>query len=352
MKRRFPTVLFTALLIAPPTHELSMPPMIQTKTWAQTEIRSKEAWQITKGSKKIIVAIIDTGADINHPDLKENIWQNLSEIPNNGMDDDGNGFVDDFHGWNFVSHNSDLTDNHGHGTHISGIVGAKGDKALGVAPEVSLMILKYFDPKNPGSDSVAQAISAMKYAIKMGANIINFSAGGPYFSEEEYAVLKEANEKGVLVIAAAGNEKNNSDVINFFPADYALPNILSVTAIDESRQILNSSNYGERTVDIAAPGRDIYSTLPKGNYGRLSGTSQATAFATGVAALLMSDVTRAWTPEKIIEHLVRTGEPEPSLAGKTRCRTRLNSYRALAIHSQESGTRITLRHENDPSTEF
>ena len=355
--KRLPAILASVLLIPVPNAAIevkSLPKPIASekienllqKGWGLEQIQTAESWQISRGSKKVVVAIIDTGIDLNHPDLKDNIWKNEKEIPNNGMDDDGNGFVDDFHGWNFVSSDHDLSDNHGHGTHIAGIIGANGKRVTGVAPEVSLMILKYYDPKVPGSDTVGKAIAAMDYAVKMGADIINFSAGGPYFSKEEEAVLRKANEKGVLVVAAAGNEKNNSDVISFYPADYALPNILSVTAIDFDRRILATSNYGVRTVDIAAPGRDIYSTLPEGRYGRLSGTSQATAFATGVAALLMSDKTRTWTPETLIDHMVRTGEPDQELLGKTRGRTRLNSYRALAIR----GTDTTVTEEFDNLT--
>lgn len=323
--------------------------------WALHEIDSNPAWKISRGNSKIIVAVIDTGADITHPDLAENIWKNPNEIQGNGLDDDQNGLVDDIHGWNFAGWNNDVSDNHGHGTHIAGIIGAKGKNNLGikgVAPDVSLMILKYYDPNSPGSDSVLREVAAIRYAVRMGAHIINFSAGGLSQSDEEEKAIREANEKGVLVVAAAGNERSNSDVKGFYPADYAIPNILSVTAIDSDREILSSSNYGVRTVDLAAPGREIESTLPGGRYGRLSGTSQATAFATGVAALLIASRRQPLSPEDIIDHLVRTGEPESRLEGKTRGRTRLNSYRALALHESLDSRRIISRHESENIQSF
>jgi subtilisin family serine protease len=246
----------------------------------------------------------------------------------NGLDDDRNGFVDDVHGWNFVADSNDLNDKHGHGTHIAGIV-------KGVAPKVSVMVLKYFDPSSTGQQALANTVKAIRYAIKMKANIINYSGGGIQPSAVEEAAIKEAAVQGILVVAAAGNEHSNSDQRHYYPADYQLPNILSVTAIDSSRRVLPTSNYGERTVHLAAPGADILSALPGGAYGLMTGTSQATAFATGVAALLIDHNLEMRSPERIIAHLMRTGTPEPRLNGKTMARSVLNSYRALAM--QERG---------------
>jgi subtilisin family serine protease len=328
-----------------------------TAPWGLLTTDAQEAWRISEGSRKIVVAVIDTGADVDHPDLKDNIWINPGESgrddlgrdkATNGIDDDGNGYVDDIHGWNFVFDNENVQDNHGHGTHIAGIIGATGSSKLtGVAPHVSMMILKYFDPRKPQQNPLEATIKAIHYAIKNGAQVINYSGGGLAPSAQEYAALQEAAAKGILVVAAAGNEHTNSDHNRYYPADYDLPNILSVTAMNPNAKVLTTSNFGPETVDIAAPGEDIFSTMPDGAYGTMTGTSQATAFATGVAVLVKS-MHPEMTPEQIIDHLVATGEPTKSLTGKTRARSALNAYRALAIAgSDESVSGITHSADDD-----
>jgi thermitase len=288
--------------------------------WGLKVIHAPEAWaNHSRGSREIKVAIIDTGCDINHPDLAANIWTNPGESGldpdgqdkgSNQIDDDGNGFVDDVHGWNFASSSPVIRDEHGHGTHIAGIVGADH----GVAPQVSLMILKYYDESNSGEDNLRHTIEAIRYAVKMGANIINYSGGGVLRSSQEEKALKFAADHQVLVVAAAGNEGLNSDFFHFYPADYDLPNILSVAAVDRKGQLLALSNYGRATVDIAAPGRNIYSTLPHGAHGFMSGTSQATAFVTGVAALMMADDPIYKDPQRLIRQLLGHGRQSAALA--------------------------------------
>ncbi len=327
-------------------------PFIKEK-WGLLATKTHKAWEITQGSKDIIVAVIDTGIDIRHKDLSENLWVNKGETgkdkngkdkATNGVDDDGNGFIDDVHGWNFVANTSDLTDNHGHGSHIAGIIGAKGGNSFGisgVAPKVSMMILKYYDPKSPGANNLKNTIQSIRYAIKMGAKVINYSGGGTEYSAEEFAAVKEAEKKGILFIAAAGNERSNSDEAgkHYYPADYELSNVVSVTAVNEKEtKVLPSSNYGVRTVDIAAPGDQIYSSLPGNTFGRMTGTSQATAFATGVAVLIM-----AHRPEFVAadvkKYLLRTGDEYPTLLSKTGNAKLLNAYRALT--SLDMGVSIT-----------
>lgn len=327
-------------------------PFIKEK-WGLLATNAHKAWEISQGSKDIIVAVIDTGVDIRHKDLTENLWVNKGETgldkngkdkATNGVDDDGNGFIDDVHGWNFVANNNDLTDNHGHGTHISGIVGAKGGNGFGisgVAPKVSLMTLKYYDPKSPGANNLKNTIQAIRYAIKMGAKIINYSGGGTEYSAEEFAAVKEAEKKGILFVAAAGNERSNTDETgkHYYPADYELSNIISVTAVNEKEtKVLPSSNYGVRTVDIAAPGDQIYSALPGNTFGRMTGTSQATAFATGVAVLIMAHRTE-FTAADVKKYLLRTGDEYPTLLSKTGNAKLLNAYKALT--SLDMGISIT-----------
>lgn len=330
-------------------------PFIQNK-WGLEKTAANKAWEISQGSKDIVVAVIDTGIDVGHKDLADNLWVNPGEsgvvdsdfcrsqkspLSNrqcnkalNGIDDDHNGFVDDVHGWNFVHNDHSLVDNHGHGTHIAGIVAAKngnGYGITGVAPNVSVMVLKYYDPKASNSNNLKNTVLAIQYAIKMKASIINYSGGGTDYSAEEFAAVKEAEKAGILFIAAAGNERSNSDEVgkHYYPADYGLTNIISVTAVNKSETVLPSSNYGVRTVDLAAPGENIYSTLPGNSYGVMTGTSQATAFVTGVAALIMS-VNREFTVSDVKKYILRTGDEYSTLLSKTGTAKLLNSYKALA----------------------
>ncbi len=318
-----------------------------SEAWGMKKANVMDAWKITMGSKNIVVAVIDTGIDINHRDLSGNLWTNKGETgldangkdrATNGKDDDGNGFIDDVHGWNFVSNNNSLTDNHGHGTHIAGIIGAEGGNGFGisgVAPKVSIMSLKYYDPTVPNTNNLSNTIKGIKYAIAMGANIINYSGGGLEYSAEEYEAINQARKKGILFIAAAGNERSNSDKNRYYPADYPLSNIISVTAANEADNILPSSNYGQQTVDIQAPGSNIFSTLPNNLFGNMTGTSQATAFATGVAVLVMAS-NPDFKPEQIKKYILKTGDDVPeSQRNKTRYAKRLNSYKALATLDQD-----------------
>ncbi len=331
----------------PKTESVIMNDPAMHKKWGLQQSDALNAWQLTTGSREIVVAIVDTGIDINHPDIKNNLWVNPGESgldangndkATNGIDDDGNGFVDDVHGWNFVHNNHDLTDNHGHGTHIAGIVGAEGGNnygVTGVAPKVSLMILKYFDP-NSASGNLTNTIKSFNYAVKMNAHVINYSGGGLEYSHPEFLAVKRAEQKGILFVAAAGNEKTNSDYNKYYPADYDLDNIISVTAINPTLRVLSSSNYGVRTVDIAAPGENIYSTLPDKSFGPMTGTSQATAFVSGVAALLMAH-NRDFDAKAVRKYILRTGDNLDWLKNKTKTSKKLNVYRALTMLDQGVG---------------
>lgn len=313
------------------------------QAWGLKKSDAARAWSVSKGNRKVIVAVIDTGIDEAHEDLKNNIWNNPGETgldakgrdkASNGVDDDDNGFIDDVHGWNFVSNNNSLIDNHGHGTHIAGIIGAEADNKkgiIGISPEVSLMILKYYDPNVNGTDNLKNTIRAMQYAVKMGAHIINYSGGGTEFSHEEQDAVLMAEKKGILFVAAAGNEKSNSDQFHYYPADYKLKNIISVTAIDPTTEVLPSSNYGVETVDIAAPGYNILSSLPKNSYGLMTGTSQATAFVTGAAVLIIAHKDLYNQAEEVKKYILATGESSSSLSNKTKTSRQLNLFKALTI---------------------
>ncbi|MBX3022703.1 MAG: S8 family serine peptidase [Bdellovibrionales bacterium] len=309
--------------------------------WGLKAISAEVAWLEGAADKSVIVAIIDTGADINHPNLSKNIWTNPGETgvapdgsdkASNGIDDDGNGFVDDAHGWDFVSNSPALMDEHGHGTHIAGIIGAApfdGPGASGVAPGVSLMILKYYDTETAGLDNLANTVRAIRYAVDNGAKIINYSGGGILRNRLEEEALRYAAENGVLVVAAAGNEGVNSDFFPFYPADYDLPNIISVGAVDRGGELLAVSNYGLGSVDLVAPGKNIFSTLPQGRYGYMTGTSQATAFVSGVAALMMAHDARYRDPATLRAQLLSSGRSLTSLRGKIGSGQLLNAALAL-----------------------
>ncbi len=313
-----------------------------------TLICTLQAQATQADNRKITVAVIDTGADVNHTALKANIWTNVGESgvdalgrnkSTNGLDDDENGFIDDFHGWNFSSNKGDVSDSHGHGTHIAGIIGGHCTSCdgshQGVAPDVNLMILKYYDPFAPGENNLQASIRAIDYAIKMKADIINYSGGGTQRSLAEEAAIRRVQKAGILFVAAAGNEKSNSDILKYYPADYQLSNIISVTATDNSNNILPSSNFGIHSVDIAAPGKSVNSTIPGGGYGRMTGTSQATAFVSGTAALLMSK-NPYLSAEQVIQYLIKTGTPEKKLIGKTKHQVLLDTYKAISMQDQNT----------------
>lgn len=260
------------------------------------DIDAPEAWDISKGSKKVTVAIIDTGVDCKHPDLVANCATNPGEMgkdaqgkdkSTNKIDDDKNGFVDDWRGWDFVSNDNDPTDDQGHGTHVAGTIGAVGNNSLGVAGvnwQVSIIALKFLDAS--GSGTLDAATQAIDYATKLGVVVSNNSWGGGGFSKTMYDAISKANTKGILFVAAAGNESNDNDLNQSYPASYALDNVISVAAINPDETLAGFSNYGLKTVHLAAPGVGIYSTYLRNSYANLSGTSMAAPHVTGAVALL------------------------------------------------------------------
>ena len=274
-----------------------------------------------------IIGIVDTGVDLNHDSIKPWLWTNPGETgidsqgrdkATNGIDDDGNGFADDLHGWNFVKNNADVSDYHGHGTHISGLITKYWSQYVSEneCQPFQIMILKYFDQRFPGSDTLENSIKAFRYALKSKVKIINFSGGGSTKSKPEEVLIKLAAKKHVLLVAAAGNESSNSDLYKYYPASYNLPNILSVAALDLKNHLLASSNFGPKTIKLAAPGEDILSTMPGNSYGLMSGSSQATAITTGIAALVMHKKPWLSEPKKMIKYLCSTGKTNKNLYKK------------------------------------
>ena len=260
------------------------------------DISAPEAWSQTTGSDEIVIAVIDTGVDYTHPDLAANIWVNTGEIPDNLIDDDGNGYVDDYRGWNFSSFDTllglpanDPMDYNGHGTHCAGVIGAVGNNSAGVVGvnwSVKIMpisFLGYF-----GMGFTSDAILALEYAWQNGARISNNSWGGGAYSQALRDAIEVAGLNGHLFVAAAGNSGTDNDLVPHYPSSYDLPYVVAVAATDSHDLLADFSCYGEQSVDLAAPGVNILSTFPGSQYVNLDGTSMATPFVSGAAALLLS----------------------------------------------------------------
>ncbi len=306
---------------------------------AGADIKAVQAWDIRTGDGEIVIAVLDTGIDYNHADLSGNIWINPGEIPNNGIDDDGNGKIDDWRGWNFANNNNDPMDNHSHGTFVSGIIGAKGNNFTGITGlmwNVKIMPLKFLDSNGEGT--VADEISAIQYAISKGAKIINASYSGSTYINSEYDALASANSAGVLVMTAAGNGGNdgigvNNDFYPEYPASYNLPNIISIAATDQNDRRASFSNFGLNSVHVAAPGVYILSTIPTSiqpsGYNFLSGTSASTPYVSGLAGLLYSYYTH-FTPSQIRSTILRYVDVLPSLSSWIQTGGRINAYKAIS----------------------
>jgi subtilisin family serine protease len=287
------------------------------------------AWKKFKKRKDIVVAVVDTGIDREHPFLEKNIYVDNGKV-------DSSNFGVDFS--KDKKQRGTPVDNHGHGTHVSGIIKS-------IFPDVKILALKYYNPNASGVDNLNSTVEALKYAVDHNVDVINYSGGGPEAASEELRVLKEAERKGILVVAAAGNEESNIDDKKkaYFPASYGLKNIITVTAYDEDLKMLSSSNYGRLSVDIFAPGYRIKSSLQNGRTGYLTGTSQATAFVTGVSALIKSEFPLLST-EKIKEIIKASAKKEVTMEGKCVTGGRLDAGSALALAAQMSGE-LTLQRQ-------
>ncbi len=291
---------------------------------AGDDIGAVRAWQHGTGSSSVIVADIDSGMLTSHPDLAANVavnpGENCAGCRNDGIDNDHNGYVDDWQGWDFANHDNVPDDQAGHGTHTAGTIGAVGDNGIGVIgvdPHVSLMPLKFIGANGSGTN--ADAIGAILYAVDNGARVINSSWGGGSYSQALVDAIAYGDAHHVLYVASAGNSASDAA---FYPAAVDLPNVISTAATDSSDGLAWFSTYGD-TVDIGAPGVDTLSTINTGGYGFASGTSMAAPHVTGSAALLFSQHPDA-TPETIKALLFSTAKPLPALAGKVLTGARLD----------------------------
>ena len=298
------------------------------------DIDAERAWDIATGSKKVIVAVIDTGIDFKIPDLASQAWTNTAELNGKaGVDDDANGYVDDIHGYNFALNTGDSTDDMGHGSHCSGTIGGRGNDGAGIAGvnwDISLMAVKFLGAD--GSGTLANAVLAIDYARKNGAMIMSNSWGGGPFTQALKAAIDDTNTAGILFVAAAGNNGANHDVTPGYPASYEDSNIISVAAIDNRGALASFSDFGSKTVDIAAPGVNIFSTLPSAisatGFDSWSGTSMATPHVTGVAALVLGSEP-GLTAAQLKQRLLSTARPYHTLRGKVSTSGIVNAYYAL-----------------------
>lgn len=328
----------------------------QTGGNADVDINAPEMWEQITGDKNVIIAIIDTGVNYNHPDLVKNVWVNPGEIPGNNIDDDGNGVIDDIHGFNALDSSGDPMDDHGHGSHCAGVIGAEAkntEGGRGVMQEVSIIGCKFLSASGGGSTS--GAIGCLNYLRDLksrSTNPVNIFAtsnswGGGPASEALEDAIQEHQDLGILFVAAASNDGLDNDLVETYPADYQLANIISVAATDHKDEKAWFSNFGKRSVHIGAPGVDILSTVLGSDYEQMSGTSMATPFATGLAGMI-----KAAHPEydyiQVKNLLMAGGTPVPALEGKTVSGRRIRAIDEGGIGSLSCENQIVMGRLSPP----
>lgn len=297
---------------------------------AGADIDALKAWDITTGDRTVKIAVIDTGIDYRHPDLAENMWTNSAEANGRpGVDDDGNGFIDDIHGYDFANNDGDPMDGNAHGTHCAGTIGAVHNNGVGVAgvmDNVTFVAVKFLS--DSGSGSLEGAIKSIDYATKMNVDLMSNSWGGGGRSEALKEAIERANAAGIVFTAAAGNSGTNNDSSPHYPSNYEVENVISVAATTAQNGMASFSCYGRNTVHIGAPGHRILSSTPNGNYEVFSGTSMATPHVSGAIGLLIAHEGRM-NPKAVRERVIATSEPTAALRGKTINGGSLNAYNLL-----------------------
>lgn len=304
------------------------------------------AWQqmstLASVPSRTIVAVIDTGVDYNHEVFHDSsaMWVNPNEIAANGVDDDGNGYIDDIYGWNFHDSTANPMDNdsHGHGTHVAGTIVGVGQDIMASTLETSyvrIMALKFLGAD--GSGSTGDAVSAIYYAVNNGAKVINNSWGGSSYSQALHDAITYAYNQHVLVVSAAGNYGKNNDSNDMYPANYPVPGQIVVAATNDSDSLASFSNYGASSVHIAAPGVSILSSTPSNSYRYMSGTSMATPFVSGLAAIMMREA-QSLTGYQIKNLITSNGNTVAGLSTKTTSHMRANAYNSLMAAKGQSST--------------
>lgn len=319
----------------------------QTGGTPDADIDVDEAWDITTGSNNVVVAVIDTGVDYTHPDLAANMWHNPGEIQGNHVDDDGNGFVDDYYGYDFVNEDGDPMDDYFHGTHVAGTIAMRGDNDIGgtgVNWTAQIMAVKIADAS--GNLTYADAIAGINYvtqARNRGANLrlSNNSWGGTDFSQAMKDAVDAAGQAGLLFVAAAHNQSTDNDAVPLYPASFDSPNIISVAATDQDDRYAAFTNWGATSVDLAAPGVEIWSSVTGGGYGWANGTSMAAPHVAGAAALVWSafpNLTAGEVKARILNGVDPIGSIGANAAYPTLTNGRLNVRNALVVAGLENDT--------------
>jgi thermitase len=302
---------------------------------AGADISAMRAWAVTKGSDQVVVAVLDSGVDYSHPDLANNIWSRPPIITAYRDDDlTPDGPIDDVHGFNVVEDNGDPMDDNGHGTHCAGIIGAEGGNGIGIAGvnwNVKIMPLKFMDAE--GTGTTKDAVEAINYVIdrkRAGVNvrIISASWGSTAKSRAMEDVIRKAYEEGILFVAAAGNSSSDNDVSPHYPSSYNLGNVVSVAALNRKDELAAFSNYGAQSVNVAAPGEEILSTWLKNGFEERKGTSMATPFVAGVAALVLARNPNI-SVDELRALLLKSVDPLPALKGKVSSGGRINAAKAV-----------------------
>ena len=340
---------------------------------ADADIDAPEAWDLTTGRSNVVVAVLDSGVDYNHEDLRANMWTNPGEIPNNEIDDDGNGYVDDYHGIDATENSGDPMDDDGHGTHASGTVAAVGNNGVGVTGvswNCKIMALRFLSAEG---GTISDEVECIQYAVNQGVKIISGSFGEYFFSQSEKNAIDAAGNSGVLFLFAAGNDGENNETNPHYPSGYDSGNIIAVAASDRHDRLVSWSDFGVTAVDIAAPGDDILSTMPHNAYRMESGTSMATPHVAGLAALLKSfNPSLGW--QGIKDLILNNGDRIPTADGKLLSGSRINAFKALSgdqgivlnlqagaggttspspgIYNHEENDRVTILAIPDPDFEF
>ncbi|MER3428512.1 MAG: hypothetical protein C4334_10500 [Pyrinomonas sp.] len=296
------------------------------------DISALRAWSKTTGSQEVVVAVLDSGVDYLHPDLLKNIWVRPQNIA--AYNDPELGQIDDKFGYNAIKNDGDPMDDNGHGTHVAGIIGAEGNNQIGIAGinwNVRIMPLKFLS--SGGFGTTKDAIECINYAIDrkragVPVRIINASWGSTRRSRALEDAIRRAGEEGILFVAAAGNTGSNTDIVPHYPASYRLPNVISVAALDRQDRLASFSNYGPKSVHIAAPGAEMLSTWPGGAYEEHSGTSMATPVVAGVAALVLS-LEPDLSVNELRTRLLDAVDPLNTLSGKIVTGGKINAARAV-----------------------
>eukprot|EP00820_Chromera_velia_P006893 Cvel_19350.t1-p1 / transcript=Cvel_19350.t1 / gene=Cvel_19350 / organism=Chromera_velia_CCMP2878 / gene_product=Fibulin-1, putative / transcript_product=Fibulin-1, putative / location=Cvel_scaffold1661:37338-41065(+) / protein_length=822 / sequence_SO=supercontig / SO=protein_coding / is_pseudo=false len=299
------------------------------------DVEAISAWQIYKPKQNVVVAVIDSGLDVNHPDMRSNLWRNTREIEGNGRDDDGNGYVDDVYGYDFTQDSGAMKDGRGHGTHVAGTIAAvpnNGQGVSGVCPNCKIMALRFLDDKGEGTWS--GAIKSLEYAIAMNVQVSCNSYGSYSPNTALITAVERASRKGMLFVAAAGNDGRDNDLMPKMPGGLDLPNVLAVAAIDRNGFMAHFSNYGRKLTAVAAPGVDIYAPRPSNQYGSDSGTSMAAPVVAGIAGMLLG-MDPSLTTIQVKDIIVQSAIPQSNL--RVKAKGTASAFRALQIVAKSLG---------------